>query len=104
MGATQLINPIGDTPGRAKDEDLQAFTGADNEYFRFRANEAGTVYVKFDSDIASYEADPSWTKVVEPSTGLAGMGDWGANGLPDEYVHNYEQYILLQHVPECIER
>ena len=92
MGATQLINPIGDTPGRAKDEDLKAFTGADNEYFRFRANEAGTVYVKFDSDIASYEADPSWTKVVEPSTGLAGMGDWGANGLPDEYVHNYEQY------------
>lgn len=92
MGATQLINPIGDTPGRTKDEALKAFTGADNEYFRFRANEAGTVYVKFDRDIASYETDPSWTKVVEPSTGLAGMGDWGANGLPDEYVHNYEQY------------
>ena len=92
MGATQLINPIGDTPGRAKDEDLKAFTGADNEYFRFRANEAGTVYVKFDSDIASYEADPSWTKVVEPSNGLDGMGDWGANGLPEEYVHNYMQY------------
>ncbi len=90
MGATQLINPLGDT--RSTNTSIQAFIREDNEYFRFRANEAGTVYVKYDRDIASYDADPTWKKVVEPSNGLAGMSGWGADGLPEEYVHNYAQY------------
>lgn len=93
MGATQIINPISDTPGRSKTNDaLKKFVMADNEYFRFRANEAGVVFVKFDEGIASYDNDPTWTKVVEPKNGLDGIGSWGANGLPEDYTHNSTAY------------
>ena len=88
-GATQIIDPIGDTrTANIRDE----FTSKDNEYFRFRATEKGTVFVKYQGSIASYDADPSWTKVVEAGLTPSGINDWKGNGIPTDYVHNTTQF------------
>ncbi len=89
MGATQIINPLSDA--RASNEELKALIQGDNEYFRFRASEDGVVYVKFVRDIASYEADGSWGKITDPGFSPA-MSEWGANGIPEDYPHNYDKY------------
>ena len=88
-GATQIIDPIGDTRTAAIRD---GFTSKDNEYFRFRATEKGTVYVKSERNIASYDADPSWTKVVEAGLTPSGINDWKGNGMPEDYVHNTTQF------------